>query len=550
MTRSLPAIYMLLVGLWFTHLLPAEFCTRAGAQEASPDADITRYIPDDALAAVVVSPREWLTSPMLEMFPLEIMQVQMKEEFGIDPFDIQQIKSVVSLDPATMQPAFGSITTLTGEMDFTLVRAGFHARDEMIQVGGHETYPVNGPPGTVLAMIDKNTLFYGTANLLPVMLDASQGTGKLPATLRTMSDDSGVNVVVVMDQIRPIVSQAAMQSANNLAPDLQPITQIPGLTDALKIHVDFHDNNASVQVVLVGTDEVAAQRIESILVDSIAVARELAIAEINRSLAHSAPSDAMRQATNQYANRVADTITQALQPTRDGDEVTIDAQSGISIATTGMFVGLLLPAVQAARTAARRMSMSNNMKQVMLALHNYHDAYNRLPPAAITDPEGKPLLSWRVAILPFVEEQELYQKFHLDEPWDSEHNLPLSKELPGVYRSPNTATIDGKTVLQGVVGDDIGMKPLERTQFRDFIDGLSNSIMILQVDADAAVVWSKPEDLEIDMDNPLEHLGNAERGGFHIGMGDGSVRFMTQDIDPELFKKMLTRAGQEVIEFP
>lgn len=550
MTRSRNTICLLLVGLClFPHLL-GEFCRRAVAEDAAPDAARSKYVPADALAAVIVAPTKWLNSPMLEMFPLEVVRVQMAEEFGIDPFDVEEIKVVVSLDGATMQPAFGSITTLSEDMDFAQVRAGFHAREEMIQVNGHETYPVEGPPGTVLAMIDEQTLFYGTASLIRDMLDAEQEAGKLPALLRTMSGDAAIKVAVVMDQIRPMVSQVAMQSANNLAPDLQPLAQIPGLTDAIKIQIDLLDTTGSLQVALVGTDEVAAQRIQSILVDAIAGARVLGIAEINRSLADSAQSDAMREATNKYANRMADMITKALQPKLDGDEVSIDAESGISVATTGVLVGLLLPAVQAARTAARRMSMSNNMKQVMLALHNYHDTFNRLPPAAITDEDGNPLLSWRVAILPFIEEQALYQKFHLDEPWDSEHNLPLSKELPAVYGSPNMQTPAGTTVIQAVVGEDIGLRPLKQTGFRDFLDGLSNSIMIMQVDADAAVVWSKPGDLEIDMDSPLEHLGNAEMGGFHVGMADGAVKFISKNIDLELFKKMLTRAGAEPIDIP
>ncbi len=89
-----------------------------------------------------------------------------------------------------------------------------------------------------------------------------------------------------------------------------------------------------------------------------------------------------------------------LTPTRNGSRVNISVKSGSSIATTGVLVGLLLPAVQASREAARRMSAGNNLKQIMLAMHNYHAAYNHFPPAAITDKDGKPLLSWRVAILP------------------------------------------------------------------------------------------------------------------------------------------------------
>ncbi|WP_246112693.1 DUF1559 domain-containing protein [Allorhodopirellula solitaria] len=543
----------LLVGLWLTCLLPGGVGGQATAADGPADLQptaATRYIPDDAMAAAIVSPTEWLQSSMLEMFPIEIMRVQMKEQFGIDPYDIGEIKVVVSLDPATMQPAVGAIIQVTGDVDFALIREGVHARDETVQIDSHECYPVEGPPGAVIARVDEETIFYGTANMLQKMLDAENGTGKLPTLLQSMAADSGVKIAVLLDQVRPMVSQVAAQSAGNLAPDLQALTQIPGLTEAIKVQMDLRDDVGSLRVALVGTDEVAAQRIQSILIDSIAAARTLGIAEINRSLAGSGESDAMREATNEYANRMADMITEALQPHLDADEVSIETESQASIATTGVLVGLLLPAVQAARTAARRMGTSNNLKQVGLALHNYHSAYNRLPPSAITDKEGKPLLSWRVAILPFIEEQALYQKFHLDEPWDSEHNLPLAKEMPVFYDSPNVNLAASETIIQAVVGDEIGMRPLEKTAFRDILDGLSNTALVLQVNPEQAVVWSKPEDLEIDLDNPLDHLGSAERGGFYVLMGDGAVKFFTENIDPELLTAILTRAGREVIDFP
>ncbi len=78
-----------------------------------------------------------------------------------------------------------------------------------------------------------------------------------------------------------------------------------------------------------------------------------------------------------------------------------------------------MPAVFASRSAAHRAQCTNNLKQIALAYHNVHSATNTFPPPAIADKDGKPLLSWRVAILPYVEQQELYNKFKLDEPWDS-----------------------------------------------------------------------------------------------------------------------------------
>ena len=108
-----------------------------------------------------------------------------------------------------------------------------------------------------------------------------------------------------------------------------------------------------------------------------------------------------------------------------------------SPAVGGVLVALLLPAVQSAREAARRAQCTNNLKQIALAMHKYHDANNSFPKPAITDKDGKPVLSWRVAILPYIEQAELHNKFKLDQPWDSPHNKALLQEMPTTYLCPS-----------------------------------------------------------------------------------------------------------------
>src|ERR1700676_3675353 len=112
----------------------------------------------------------------------------------------------------------------------------------------------------------------------------------------------------------------------------------------------------------------------------------------------------------------------------------------VVIAIIAVLIALLLPAVQAAREAARRAQCVNNLKQIGLAMHNYHSTYDCFPPAVTADDQGRPLLSWRVLILPYLEEAPLYAQFHLDEPWDSPHNLPLASKMPRVYTCPSDPT--------------------------------------------------------------------------------------------------------------
>ena len=137
---------------------------------------------------------------------------------------------------------------------------------------------------------------------------------------------------------------------------------------------------------------------------------------------------AMQQAMEQYLQRVGNYIEANIRPKRTGKVVLFEAKNGngqlSSIAMMGTMMGMLLPAVQQAREAARRVESANLLRNMAIAVHNYHDAYGHFP-TNIVDADGKPLLSWRVAILPFIEEMNLYDQFRLDEPWDSEHNIKL-----------------------------------------------------------------------------------------------------------------------------
>ena len=132
----------------------------------------------------------------------------------------------------------------------------------------------------------------------------------------------------------------------------------------------------------------------------------------------------------------------------------------LGIFSTLLTVAMLLPAYRSAHEAARRARCVNNLKQIGLALHNYHDTYNVFPAAAITDPQGRPLLSWRVAILPFLEQAALYNKFHLDEPWNSPHNLTLVNEWPNLYACPSDPNIaPDQTNYQVIIDPPVDVHP-------------------------------------------------------------------------------------------
>jgi prepilin-type processing-associated H-X9-DG protein len=212
-----------------------------------------------------------------------------------------------------------------------------------------------------------------------------------------------------------------------------------------------------------------------------------------------------------------------------------------------VLVALLLPAVQSAREAARRAQCTNNLKQIALAYFNYESAMGNFP-GNICDKDGKPLLSWRVAILPYLEQNALYEKFHLDEPWDSPHNLELSKILVKTYVCPSRGeSLDGTTTYRAFVGNGAMFENGKQTRLADITDGTSNTILVAE--SSEAVPWTKPDDLTFDPSDPsrLFGLGSNHPGGFNVALGDGSVRFIKSTIAIEALKALITRAGGEVI---
>jgi len=201
-----------------------------------------------------------------------------------------------------------------------------------------------------------------------------------------------------------------------------------------------------------------------------------------------------------------------------------------------------------APSAAREMQSKNNLKMIGIAMHNYHDVHGKFPPAYSTDEAGKPLLSWRVHILPFVEQEPLYAKFKLDEPWDSEHNRKLIAEMPELYRAPGSKAEAGKTNYLTVRHKDSAFPGAEQTRFADIVDGSSNTIMVLEAGDAVAVTWTKPDDFVPPMD-PAAGLVDLRRKGFLAVNCDGAAHKFKATIDRDALKNLFNRRDGKPINW-
>jgi len=234
---------------------------------------------------------------------------------------------------------------------------------------------------------------------------------------------------------------------------------------------------------------------------------------------------------------------ESAQVTQDKTTVQVTMESK----TLPLFT-MLPVAVQKTRVAAKRTVSQNNLKQIALAMHNYHDTFGFFPPQALKDKKdknGKPLLSWRVAILPFIEQDALYRQFKLDEPWDSEHNKKLLEQMPKIYTPVNAKTGEKyETFYQVFAGKGTVFEPGEKITFASITDGTSNTIMI--VEGDEPVPWTKPEDLPFDLEKPLPKLGGEFPDVINAAFCDGSVHTIEKKkIDDKVLRWLILRnSGQ------
>lgn len=219
----------------------------------------------------------------------------------------------------------------------------------------------------------------------------------------------------------------------------------------------------------------------------------------------------------------------------------------------GVLMVPLMPALRS-RPNPRQERCVNNMKQIALALLNYDIRYGRLPPAYIVDKNGKPTHSWRVLILPFLEQESLYKEYDFSEPWNGPHNSRLMDKGPGVFHCPSAANRNSSATNYVAVVGDATLWPGNRSvRFEDIKDGAAKTIMLVEV-ADSDINWMEPRDMSFDqavvgVNVDKQHgISSNHGGGVSFAFVDGHIDFLPDSISPATLRALLTIAGGEKIE--
>jgi prepilin-type processing-associated H-X9-DG protein len=253
------------------------------------------------------------------------------------------------------------------------------------------------------------------------------------------------------------------------------------------------------------------------------------------------------------SSKILDQLLAETRFERRGDTLALDRRfdptDPQTVATaSGITAGLLMPAVTKTREAAGRVKSQNNLKMLALGMHAYHDATGTFPAWAVYSKDGKrPLLSWRVALLPYLEQGELYKQFKFDEPWDSEHNKRLVSKMPAVFANAEAPPSNepGLTHYQVFVGGGAPFRFDARgIRVVDVTDGTSNTIMIAT--ATDPVPWTKPEDLTYSARKPVPKLGLGGKPA-NVALFDGSVRALSAKLSDRTLRSAITSSGNELL---
>ena len=215
-------------------------------------------------------------------------------------------------------------------------------------------------------------------------------------------------------------------------------------------------------------------------------------------------------------------------------------------AIIGVAVAFLLPATRRARPAARRTQCKMNLKQIGLALHNYHDTFGAFPPACTVDSNGKPLHSWRTLLLPYLDQTELYKKIDLSKPWDDPTNAEAFKTTLYVFKCPSAQGPQYLTDYLAVIAPQSCLRPLKSATLGEITDGASNTVVVIEAPEDQSVPWMSPQDASVQ--SMLEWNGKSQlshQGIIHALFADGAVRALPADLPVPARRAFTTTNGND-----
>ena len=508
------------------------------------------FIPADAAAAAVFHVKNILESKLVGP---GFRDPAVAEEIKQLPFDLRKIEQVTMIavprkDKAKpWQTPFSTVMVIrwtepTDAKECFSKAALFGPPKFEERTHEGKTYYVWGR-GLFFSQPDaKTVLLAEEEDTLRQSISGGAANGAVAEKLQAAGSDADVVAVVLLEPLRDLIEMARKGIPPRAAASVPMFNELAALPDQLKsitLTINLSsDTLAKLALECMSTE--SGQKVSDTLKKALEAAKPragMAVAAAKASPdAPAAAKDAMDVALRLLAG---------IEVAQAGDQVVVTVAKPQGLERLAALVPQSLARdIKQARETGLRAKRASNMRQVALAMLNYEHTHKQFPPAAIRDKQGKPLLSWRVAILPYLDQKALYDQFRLDEPWDGPNNRNLLDRMPAVYQGQRTEK-DGKSTIMVFTGKETPFE--EGISYRDFGDRAPNTIMAIEAGRDKAVPWTKPEDVRFDPQNPRAALGNISPQYFLAAMFDCSSHVLRSDLTAETLRRLINpREGQPV----
>ena len=431
------------------------------------------------------------------------------------------------------EPFPGVIVCANSDFDQKAVMAKLPHRNEgkKATIEGHEAYAL--PDEMFLTFVDEKTMLVGPENTLKAMLSPRGKSGDKKAEFEELYPANDIAAVVDLEPVEELVQQISQQ-----VPMAQLVQSVVGLAATIDVTGSGESHlNLTVEM----SDAANAQQLNAIAMGGFQMAKVQALGQL------SSDNSPVSEELVAVLTEVLDSVTiEAVDESVELDIPKLKDPEQFLKDVTPAFKELVKGIAESQKAAARR-AQTMPLREIGIAFHNYHDTFNGFPSYCTAKSDGgeNKGLSWRVHLLPYYGESALYQEFHLDEPWDSDHNKTLIERMPKIYECEGVEK-PGHTSYHVFTGEGTPFGNEEPIGIANITDGTSNTIMVVQAGPDKADVWTKPSGIEFNSEDPKAALGKLAET-FLILLCDGSVRDISSDIDNTTLIRLIQHSDGEVV---
>lgn len=490
---------------------------------AAPSA--TKHVISRYSAAAVIRPRAILNSPAAQMLPVEILQSLFMEAPLIDMSQIEEVVLLFGIDWS-----LGDMFAVVCRFTETYQRDTILAHLEPIKENSFGAIPVvyrsKDIEGFYAAFPDDRTIILAPERSLRDMFFSKHITGPLAKHLPAREPNSVIQIVCSLEAMRDFLGPL-LDGPADLPEELEALRDTANLLATAELDLIL-DGEGAVKLVLEAHDANSAVELDQNLAETMRWAVRLLENKVDAALVSGASQKTLWEL--KYYQRLGLQLASSVERRREDDRIVLCVKGDALVAAgLGAVVAECLAdddLDEADSSSDAKEQATTNLQRIGAAISEYQRLHHKAPRSSIAS-DGTPLLSWRVHLLPFLGEQELYERFHLDEAWDSEHNRPLVAQIPDVYHGAD-APDNGKTLyLLANQMASLATPEVEVPSGSPDSVIASGGILVVEANMSRAVEWTRPEIFAFDPNDIFAGLGGLRPGGFLVLQTDGLVDFVS-----------------------